>query len=206
MSSGQAADKPLSSSSLHSFDLLRRVISHADAAPASIAITDSSHELSFTYPQLCEDTVYLAHRILALVNERDDLAESRICILCTKGYLVPLSMFAVWTAGGLAVPLLPGMPFPEHDYMMENSEAKLVICDEAYRERAEELVQAAEKRSGECQVMLLNLEALQADRKDGYDALRNAIPLDEKRRAMMLYTSGTVRSPRPLGYKRNNTG
>ena len=199
MGSSGAADHQLGSSPPHSFDLLQRIIAHADERPSSVAITDPTHRLSISYSQLCQDTVKLAHRILALVNGRTDLSEGRICILCTKGYLVPLSMLAIWAAGGLAVPLLPGMPLPEHDYMMENSEAELIICDELFRSRADDLVGAVERRGGRCQIMQLDFEAMQVDRIEGFEDIRRAIPLEGERRAMMLYTSGTVRFIRLQG-------
>ncbi|ORX35959.1 putative long-chain acyl-CoA synthetase [Kockovaella imperatae] len=191
---------------LSTFGLLDKIRSHASASPSSIAITDLAHGgLAVTYSQLLSDTISLAATLVdtyGSTGQADDggLKEDRICILCSKGYLVPLAMLAVWTAGGLAVPLLPGMPLPEHEYMVENSEAKLIICDEKMRPRAEELAVIVKKNGGrQCEIMELDLEDIREksiESGNGEDALEGAQALEGHRRAMMLFTSGTTGRPK----------
>ena len=179
---------------LSTFGLFQQIQKHASTAPSSVAITDLPHSLSITYSRLLADTLSLASTLLRFKRDgATDLAEERICILCSKGYLVPLAMLATWAAGGLAVPLLPGMPVPEHEYMVENSEARVIVCDAALRERADKLVESVKSKGGKCEVFELSLRDVRSyQQKLGSEGLEKMRELQGDRRAMMLFTSGTV--------------
>ena len=91
------------------------------------------------------------------------------------------------------MPLLPGMPVPEHEYMVENSEARVIVCDAALRERADKLVESVKSKGGKCEVFELSLRDVRSyQQKLGSEGLDKMRELQGDRRAMMLFTSGTV--------------
>jgi malonyl-CoA/methylmalonyl-CoA synthetase len=197
-------------SHLHGNAILNRIGANALARPSSIAITDVPHELSVTYPQLCSDVLFLALRLISAESHSrgviggSDLHETRVAILCEKGYLVPLALLGIWAAGGLAVPILPSLPIPEQSYMVGNSGAGMIVTDAINKARAEDLAQQVrDGTGGKCSVVELNLGDLRTEAKDEQEKkdrleqaatwMRDLKKLDGERRAMMLYTSGTVR-------------
>jgi malonyl-CoA/methylmalonyl-CoA synthetase len=180
--------------SLRSFDLLRKVRSHAEARPDSVAITDIPNGLSITYPAFLQDIVSLGGALLS--GSETDLDEARVVVLCEKGYLVALCLVAVWAAGGLAVPILPSLPIPEQSYIVENSESTIILCDEKNKQRSEALAKIVVDAGGRCQVKVISLSDIRSETKlDSADLtshLDKFSELEGDRRAMMLYTSGTV--------------
>lgn len=195
-------------SHLHGTPLLSRLGAHALASPSAIAIT--SHARSTTYSQLCSDVLFLALRLLSSGSRArgviggSDLKESRVAILCEKGYLFPLSLLATWAAGGMALPVLTSLPMAEQSFMVNNAEVGMIVCDQTNRARADDLAQELQAGRGvHCPVVELDegLEGIrgEAGGDEAADRLRRSAEwtrdlklTDGDRRAMMLYTSGTV--------------
>jgi malonyl-CoA/methylmalonyl-CoA synthetase len=200
-------------SRLHGNSIINRIGENAIARPSSIAIADVPHNQAVTYSQLCSDVLFFALRLLSASSRSrgviggSDLSETRVAILCEKGYLVPLALLATWAAGGLAVPILPSLPIPEQSYMVNNSEAGIIICDSTNKARAEDLAQGLrDGTGGKCTVVELSLAGLRGEasgdkaQEGGNLAqaagwVKDLKKLDGERRAMMLYTSGTVSQP-----------
>ncbi|ODO11717.1 hypothetical protein I350_00501 [Cryptococcus amylolentus CBS 6273] len=177
-----------------SFPLLARVLAHAKSAPDSTAIVDVPQSLSISYAQLCADILALTSLLSPLIRE----PETRVVVLCEKGYLVPLTMLSTWTAGGLSVPVLPSLPIPEQAYMASNSDARLVVCDAKNRLRAEELKSEILKENVSAEVLEVSLETIRksSPAQDAVSSLATLPQLDGERRAMMLFTSGTTGRPK----------
>jgi malonyl-CoA/methylmalonyl-CoA synthetase len=194
-------------SHLHGTPLLSRLGAHALASPSAIAITSPTH--STTYSQLCSDVLSLALRLLSSASRSrgmiggSDLRDARVAILCEKGYLFPLSLLATWAAGGTALPVLTSLPMAEQSYMVNNAEVGMIVCDRVNRARADDLAQEVQAGRGRCAVVELD-EGLEGVRRDASgegatERLRKSAEwtrdlkvTDGDRRAMMLYTSGTV--------------
>ena len=168
---------------LQTFPLLDRIVQHAKSTPDAAAIIDTG---TVTYAQLVVDIASFALTLIRL-KQATELNETRVIILCEKGYLVPLALLATWSAGGLAVPLLTNLPIPEQWYVVENSQAGIIVCDETNRARAMELAGYVDG----CEVFVVDLDEI---RSKPSRALDGSLELSGERRAMMLYTSGTVRA------------
>lgn len=78
--------------------------------------------------------------------------------------------------------------------MAINSDASLVICDANNKPRADELKADMEKEGIEAMVLEINLNGVRKAvyGKNGAEALSKMSELHGERRAMMLFTSGTV--------------
>lgn len=172
-----------------SFTLLERIAARADSSPESVAIIDttSSPSTSYTYAQLLSDVLAYSAQI-EKAHGSNDLQDARVAILADKGYPIVVALLATFAAGGLALPLLPSLPAPEHAYMMANAEVSLLICDASNGSRADELlIEHAAKR-------------LPLSKSFGGDDAAPAYPksasLAGDRKAMMLFTSGTTGRPK----------
>jgi malonyl-CoA/methylmalonyl-CoA synthetase len=139
----------------------------------------------FDYNDLLETSSSIAAVLLA---GSADLEEERIAFAITPGFAWVATLWGIWRAGGIAVPLPLNSPRPELEYFIDHSRASSVVCDA---------------------MTLPTLSATAASsgiRSLRYDELSTRVTpelpdigpnMATERRAMILYTSGT--SSRPKG-------
>lgn len=77
----------------------------AKTNPEKIAIIDVARGTDFTYTQLFHDVSEVRLRLFKLLEVKDDLDERRIAFLVPAGYDYVVILWAIWAAGGIAVPL-----------------------------------------------------------------------------------------------------
>jgi malonyl-CoA/methylmalonyl-CoA synthetase len=134
----------------------------------------------FTYAELLERSGRAAAGLLA---GRQDLAGARVAFLVPPGIRSVAVQWAVWRAGGVAVPLSPHHPPPELAYLLDDSQASIVV---AAPEHAELLGRLAGERQA-------------AFFPDDKIAAGPPAPLPDvamNRPAMLIYTSGTTSKPK----------
>jgi malonyl-CoA/methylmalonyl-CoA synthetase len=137
-------------------------------------------EGTFTYAQLLDASARVA---AALLDGRGDLCEARVAFLAPPGWEYVAIQWGVWRAGGIAVPLAVSHPPAELEYVVQDADAEIVV---AHPQLAEALRPIAE-RSG--RRFLLTTDALAAEPAP--------LPeIDQARRAMIVYTSGTTGKPK----------
>lgn len=187
----------------HTFPLLDRIADRAKYSPSSPAIIIPSADPTspptvYTYSHLHSDIFTFCQRLFSGTVQKpsisDDLKDTRVAILLSKSYAFVPILLGTFAAGGLALPLLPSLPLPEHAYMIENSGASIIICDRENQARAEELLKVMRNGS------LLMVEGMGlGKRKEEHneDVYKGMKTFAGDRKAMMLYTSGTVRSLPP---------
>ncbi|WWC86238.1 uncharacterized protein L201_001111 [Kwoniella dendrophila CBS 6074] len=181
---------------LSTYPLLERIISFSEKSPSSKAIIDTPKSLTVTNNELIQDILSLSQNLLLPIL-RDQENESRVVILCEKGYLVPLSLLSIWLCGCLSVPILPNLPLPEQSYMTINSESSLIITDSKNKKRAEDLVKEVEKEGRKCNRLEISLDTIRRQtNNNAKETLKNLKEVDGDRRAMMLFTSGTTGRPK----------
>jgi len=134
---------------------------------------------TFTYQELLDQSAALASTLLA---GKSDLAEARVTFMVDPGFRYVVTQWAIWRAGGIAVPLCTGYPLNSLAYVIEDSDSDLIVADGAYYDTLEPYAKEHHKR-------LLRSDV------SGRDAAK--LPdIDLSRRAMMLYTSGTTGQPK----------
>jgi malonyl-CoA/methylmalonyl-CoA synthetase len=135
----------------------------------------------FTFRDLLATSGAAATRLL---SGRDDLEGARVCFLVPPGWDWVATQWAIWRAGGVAVPLAVTHPAAELAYTLDDAEPEVVV---AHPELVERVAGVAAERG----ITLLQTPALL---REGPAA---ALPaLDPERPAMMLYTSGTTGRPK----------
>ncbi|MFC2169548.1 acyl-CoA synthetase [Acidobacteriota bacterium] len=142
------------------------------------AIIDSAGQ--FSYAQLLDASARFASFLL---SREKDLKESRVAFLIAPGFQYVAAQWGIWRAGGIAVPLSVLHPRPELEYVVQDSDASILVAHPDFAERLRPIAKELGRR------FILTTEALNAE----------SLPLPEiepDRRAMILYTSGTTGKPK----------
>ena len=142
--------------------------------PEAVAIVDAAG--SHIYRELLESSARIAGALLA---GRGDLREERIAFLLPPGISWVASLWGIWRAGGVAVPLALQSTRPELEYFLSDTGASNVITD------------------GKTVALV---ESISIVGKSYDDLVSNApatLPtITPDRRAMILFTSGTTSKPK----------
>ena len=134
-----------------------------------------------TYADLLAESSALAHNLLG--NEQSDLKEARIAFMVYPGFDYVKTLWAIWRAGGVAVPLCLSYPFPSLQYVLEDTAATAIIVDQEFASTFENY--AAEKKL----TLLIHSKQL--------SVYTGPLPnIENARRALILYTSGTTSLPK----------
>ncbi len=154
-----------------------QLIAHARSHGDAVALRSAAGEHS--YNELLDCSVTLA---AALLSATEDLSEARVAYP-PAGFDYITVQWAVWRAGGVAVPLSLSATEPELEYALSDSQSQSVVTT---RELVDKVDALAER---------LGLRLLIIDEVS--PAGRQPLPkVDPRRRAMILYTSGTTSRPK----------
>ena len=139
-----------------------------------------SNNVEYKYEELLIKSNSIA---ATLLEHKKDLSEDRVAFLIPSSFEYVATQWAVWRAGGIAVPLCTLHPIPSLRYVIENSEASIIIISQEYRVFLEPLAK-------ELKIRLLIIDDL-------LNSLSIKLPeVSIDRRAMILYTSGTTNLPK----------
>ena len=155
-------------------ELISRARSYGD----KIALHTEARD--YTYAEILDRSASLAASFL---KNTDDLAEARIAFLAPAGFAYITTQWAIWRAGGVAMPLCLSATEPELEYALTNSESIQVITT---RENAAKVTDL-------CARLNLRLTLIE----DVDDTPEKTLPeISSNRRGMILYTSGTTSKPK----------
>lgn len=133
-----------------------------------------------TYGEILNRSADIA---LALLDDADDLKEARVAFLAPAGFDYAAVQWAIWRAGGVAVPLCLSATEPELEYALSDSQSTIVAA-------TWELAQKIELLRAKLKLRLVIIGEVPTD---GGGRLPEVF---ENRRAMILYTSGTTSKPK----------
>ncbi|KND90981.1 Acyl-CoA synthetase family member 3, mitochondrial [Tolypocladium ophioglossoides CBS 100239] len=156
--------------------------------PAATAVVHSVSGRSFTYGQLLAD-VSRARDRRREARGGADLDGERIAFLVENSYDYVVTLLAAIAARSIAVPLSPAFPAPELQYILNHSEASLLVSSFKFTPRADEVL-ATELTSKPAHLEL-------AKHVGGQE--KEAVALEDTDPAgagLMLYTSGTTNRPK----------
>ncbi|NER13456.1 AMP-binding protein [Leptobacterium flavescens] len=135
---------------------------------------------SFSYHELLRSSGNVAAQLL---SGQDDLKEERIAFLVPPSFEYTAVQWGIWAAGGIAVPLCVLHPLPSIKYVLEDTAARIVITHRDY----EAFLRPLEEEIG---IRLLLIDEIMKEASAVLPDIENT------RRAMILYTSGTTSKPK----------
>ena len=135
----------------------------------------------YSYRDLLHASTSAAGRLL---QGAQDLGEKRIAFLLPPGFSHVVTQWGIWRAGGIAVPLCTAHPPPEWEYFIRDSEAHLIVTHNSFKEQIGPVAR-------KCGVNIIG------DVSPQQGSLSVGLPsIPSRRRAMILYTSGTTSHPK----------
>lgn len=154
---------------------IRQARQHMD----SIAIL--AGDVSYRYRELVNAAENLSD---ILLDNQTDLAEARVAFMVTPGFDYVATLWSIWQAGGVAVPLCLTHPLPSLRHTVEDSKSTILIFSPEFESQLSPLIQ--EKKLRALKLGTLNKETLP-----------HKLPeISLNQRALILYTSGTTNLPK----------
>ncbi|ODG98842.1 long-chain fatty acid--CoA ligase [Nostoc sp. KVJ20] len=154
------------------------LIIRAEEHNEKIAITTTDG--AFTYRDLLHTSSQIA---TSLLQNTEDLHEQRVAFLIPPGFEYVATLWGIWRAGGIAVPLCVSHPRPELEYVITNSGASIIVAHPNFEAILRSLAQEHNLR------FILTSETLPSN-------IVRLPEIDITRRALILYTSGTTGKPK----------
>ncbi|MGI9429218.1 MAG: AMP-binding protein, partial [Bythopirellula sp.] len=166
------------------------LIEHAGKHGDAIAVRDRGK--SYAYDQLVAQSKRIARELL---SHQDDLDEARIAYLVPAGFDYIVVQWAIWQAGGIAVPLSLSATETELEYTLSDSQSKRVLV---VRELASKLAQLCDRLGTQLSILEEITEEIDKEFAGEIDkvATKTLPEICPSRRAMILYTSGTTSKPK----------
>lgn len=155
------------------------LIQRASDHPKRTSIVDGDQH--FTYRHLLDDSAKVAS---ALLNGRESLEGERVAIMLSPSFSFVATLWGIWRAGGVAVPLCLSHPIPALRYTLTDTGASTIVAEEQYIEPLKPLID-------ELHINLIPFHDL--DDEEDYEHLPD-IRLEAP--ALILYTSGTTSQPK----------
>ncbi len=155
-------------------ELVRR----AQSFGTRVAVTSDGHDHSF-------DSLLSVSREIAasLLEGSTDLGEKRVAFLIPGSFEYTAVQWGIWRAGGIAVPLSLSAADPELEHVITDAQVDRIIVPEDSLAKLRPLCDR------------LSTPLLSVDRISSGRSV--ALPqLEARRRAMILYTSGTTSKPK----------
>lgn len=156
-----------------------RLFTQASLNPSKTAIVDSFGAHSYQELALRSDRV-ATH----LLNGKTDLNQARIAFMVSPGIDYTAVQWGIWKAGGIAVPLCITYPLPSLTYVIEDTQAAIVVAGPEYEAILKEYVQEKNLEWRTLKDLSIPIET----------SIFPQISID--RGAMILYTSGTTSLPK----------
>ncbi|KAJ4129192.1 hypothetical protein NW768_007727 [Fusarium equiseti] len=158
--------------------------------PSSLAILENDSGTSFSYGTLLNSVAHAKYDLLRKAD-RTDISGERIAFMVESGYEYVVTLLAILASNAIALPLAPAFPAPELRYILDNSQALVLISSAKNASKAEDVIS---KDLASTPIFY------QLDGTGYSSAEKKQIELGElsgsQQGGMMLFTSGTTARPK----------
>ncbi|KAK4170353.1 putative short-chain-fatty-acid--CoA ligase [Cladorrhinum sp. PSN259] len=156
--------------------------------PSSTAVIHSQSGRRFQYGELLGDVAKVRKQLYEKAG-RDDLDGERVAFLVENSYDYVVTLLAILAAKSIAVPLSPAFPASELQYIINHSEALMLLASHRFTPKAQDVL----KTELDSEPILLQLNKFQGGSPHEKITLERTGP---GAAGMMLYTSGTTNRPK----------
>lgn len=144
-------------------------------------------EQTLSYRELNDKIESVAHQLLAGAA---DLNEKTIAMYLPASFDYVIALHGIWRSGGIAVPLNINCVLSELEYYLTTAQVEIFISAEEYLDDLLPLVAGLS-------IEIITIEQLLvADALSSVHRVRQLPMIDEQRRGMILFTSGTTNKPK----------
>lgn len=102
-----------------------------------------------------------------------------------------MTLLSILASNAIALPLSPAFPASELKYIMDNSQAKMLVATEKYKNKAEDVLKTGLEREPIFDLRQKTMTDASSTESVEFQNLHDA----ELKGGMMLYTSGTTNRP-----------
>ena len=121
-----------------------------------------------------------------LLNNTPDLNEARVAFMVSPGFDYVKTLWGIWIAGGVAVPLCITHPLPSLKYVLDDTHSSILVVSKEFKEVVAPYLQKST-------ISVIVIEEI----NDQQFAFPELLPsIDKQRNALILYTSGTTNKPK----------
>ncbi|KXS16472.1 acetyl-CoA synthetase-like protein [Gonapodya prolifera JEL478] len=179
-----------------SIPILAHAARHAAAASPRPALVNSDGT-EFSYTRLVRDAAELAK---ALKDGKADLHEARVSFLCPNAYDYAVCLYAIWSAGGVAVPMTSQHPPQDMLYTITNSQSSHVLVHPSLAAKIDP-IRADLDATG---AKVVEVPDYSSAKRDGAPVDVQMKEFDLERNALFIYTSGTTARPKGAVHTHKN--
>ncbi|KAL4162623.1 hypothetical protein PRNP1_003157 [Phytophthora ramorum] len=119
----------MSSSQLMAPHLFEAMLQHQSSVAVVSSGVEGGETLEWTFATLLRRAFALRDELLKVLPKEE---QPRVALLGARGASYLIIQWAIWLAGGIAVPLHPGHPADEMDYIVSDSGAALLVVNESF--------------------------------------------------------------------------
>ena len=149
----------------------------------------------YSYAHLVNESAQLA---ASLLNNQIDLKEARVAFMVNPGFNYVKTLWAIWQAGGVAVPLCITHPLPSLEYVLEDTGSSALIISNEY-------LQVLQPYISKTNIKVIIVDG-PSNLSNSHDVQSNDLVIQSahlpfpnielSRKALILYTSGTTNKPK----------
>ena len=121
-----------------------------------------------------------------LLNHTPDLNQARVAFMVPPGFDYVKTLWAIWIAGGVAVPLCITHPLPSLEYVLDDTQSSILVISQEFKEVLAPYLQTST-------ISVIVIEEIN-NQQIAYPILLP--PIEKQRNALILYTSGTTNKPK----------
>ncbi|KAL8846264.1 MAG: hypothetical protein Q9221_008637 [Calogaya cf. arnoldii] len=161
----------------------------AEHDPESTAIIHSTSGRRFTYGQLLGDVAGARDKLQQSVGGQSTNGQ-RVAFLVENSYDYVVTLLSILGSNSIAVPLSSSFPASELRYILDNSDALMLLSSDKFRSKADEVLKEGLEKKPISSTIDKKLEGNQSGQ---------SVQLEEKKNdqsGLMLYTSGTTSRPK----------
>ncbi|WEW59636.1 hypothetical protein PRK78_005115 [Emydomyces testavorans] len=177
-------------STLPDLPLFRALASHD---PKNTSIVHSISGRTFSYGSLLGDSMRAQERLLRLAAQNSKVGESvqgrPVAFLAENSYDYVVTLLSILASDGIALPLSPAFPVAELRYILDNSQADILLATEKYVSKAQQVLEGGVEG-------VSALEMIEKTKIGGDPISDVKFESREQQGGMMLYTSGTTNRPK----------
>ncbi|KAL8691100.1 MAG: hypothetical protein Q9218_003593, partial [Villophora microphyllina] len=155
----------------------------------STAVIHCTSGRRFAYGQLLKDVAEARDKLQQSAGGRSTDGQ-RIAFLVENSYDYVVTLLSVFGSNGIAVPLSSSFPASELRYILDNSEALMLLSSAKFQSKADEVLKEGLEKTPIASTMEKKHEGSQSSESVRLE------PLQNDKSGMMLYTSGTTNRPK----------